>query len=268
MPDTLTDRVLGKRTEGNPFGIVEALLGLAVGLLLSVIAESIYDALSHTPATAGTFGQDVVSLVSLWTGFVGAAVVGTRLRMPSATPGEQGLQFRGTGSVVSDYGLRLKPWPDLPLGIAVGIASQYVLVPVLEYPLQPFVPHLTQRLGHPARQLLGPATSSGTGEIVAIALLVCLGSPVVEELFFRGVLLRGLLGRLKHLGPRLCPVVSILGTGILFGLVHFEPLQFIGLTGFGVVLGILAWRSGRLGPSIVAHVTFNTTTVIAYVLTH
>jgi membrane protease YdiL (CAAX protease family) len=32
------------------------------------------------------------------------------------------------------------------------------------------------------------------------------------------------------------------------------------------VLGVLAWRTGRLGPSIVAHMTFNTVTIIAIVV--
>jgi membrane protease YdiL (CAAX protease family) len=31
---------------------------------------------------------------------------------------------------------------------------------------------------------------------------------------------------------------------------------------FGVVLGGLAWRTGRLGPGIVAHLAFNAITVI------
>ncbi|HEV8064281.1 MAG TPA: CPBP family intramembrane glutamic endopeptidase, partial [Acidimicrobiales bacterium] len=86
--------------------------------------------------------------------------------------------------------------------------------------------------------------------------------------FFRGLLLRGLLGRLAVLGPRWGPILSLVLTGLIFGLAHFEALQFLGLAGFGVVLSYLAYRTGRLGPNMVAHIAFNTTTVIAYVLTH
>ena len=103
---------------------------------------------------------------------------------------------------------------------------------------------------------------------VSSTIFVCVGSPVVEELFFRGLLLRGLLGRLSTLGRRMGPAVAIVVTGLVFGLVHFEPLEFLGLAGFGMVLSYLADRTHRLGPSIVAHVSFNTTTVVAYVLTH
>lgn len=156
----------------------------------------------------------------------------------------------------------MQPWPDVPLGIVVGLASQYLLVPVVEAPLLPFVHHLYSRLGHPAQTLTGHAFGPG---LVVLAVLVCVGSPVVEELFFRGLLLRALMGGLKDLGPRLVPAVSILLTALVFALAHFEALQFLGLAGFGVVLGLLAWRTGRLGPSIVAHMAFNTVTIIAIV---
>jgi membrane protease YdiL (CAAX protease family) len=170
-------------------------------------------------------------------------------------------------AVVQDYGLALRPLPDLPLGVAVGLLSQFVLVPVFELPLVPFVPHLYNKLGRPAHELLGKATSGSEAGLVFLALLVCLGSPLVEELFFRGLLLRGLLGKMGKIGGRLGPAVSIVLTGLVFALVHFETLQLLGLAAFGSVLGVLAWRTGRLGPSIIAHVTFNTTTVVAYVFT-
>src|ERR1017187_10457493 len=118
-------------------------------------------------------------------------------------------------------------------------------------------------LGHPAQSLTGDAFGTG---LVVLAVLVCVGSPVVEELFFRGLLLRSLLGTFEQIGPRLGPALSIVVTALVFALVHFEALQFLGLAGFGVVLGVLAWRTGRLGPSIVAHMTFNTVTIIAIVV--
>jgi membrane protease YdiL (CAAX protease family) len=201
---------------------------------------------------------------------VGAAAVasGSAARGRAGTVAAKGVRAEhprpmGTGNVALDYGLKLRPWPDVPLGIVVGVASQYLLVPVVEAPLAPFVHHLYSRLGHPAQTLTGHAFGPG---LAVLAVLVCVGSPLVEELFFRGLLLRALLGAFAELGPRLGPAASILVTALVFALVHFEALQFLGLAGFGVVLGVLAWRTGRLGPSIVAHMAFNTVTIIAIVV--
>jgi hypothetical protein len=255
--------------------LVEAMFGILAGFVLAALAVSVYAAPAPHGHHASQYGEEIVSLVGLWIGLTGAVLVATRLasrrdtgRVASrAARGArpelaEGEARHGSGSVVSDYGLELKPWPDIPLGIVAGVASQYLLVPVVEAPLLPFVHHLYSRLGHPAQTLTGHAFGPG---LVLLAVLVCLGSPVVEELFFRGLLLRALMGSFEQLGPRLAPAASIAITALVFGLVHFEALQFLGLAGFGAVLGLLAWRTGRLGPCIVAHMTFNTVTIIAIV---
>lgn len=266
------------RAIGNPFGISEGVAGLFAGFLAPVVAVGAYAAVAHVPAHTTTYGTDVVSLLVLWTGLVSAVVAATRLHAPARegtgsdgdTPTIAGrlaaaTRGSGTGSVVRDFGLRLRPWPDIPLGLVAGVGAQLLLVPLLEAPLTPFVHHLSQRLGHPTTQLLG--NTSGVG-LAVLSILVCAGSPLVEELFFRGLVLRALLGRLEHIGRRLAPSLSIVLSGLVFALVHFEALQFIGLAGFGMALGYLAFRTGRLGAPIVAHVAFNSTTVIWYVVHH
>jgi len=260
---------------GNSFGLVEAMFGILAGFVLATLAVSIYAASTPHGHHASQYGEEVVSLLGLWAGLVGSVVVATRLAVRDHTGIDGSLATRpdrdasggdvprpGTGSLVSDFGLRLRPWPDIPLGLAAGLGSQYLLVPVVEAPLAPFVHNLYTRLGHPAQTLTGHAFGPG---LVVLALLVCLGSPIVEELFFRGLLLRALLGSLGQLGPRLAPAASIAITALVFALAHFEALQFLGLASFGVVLGVLAWRTGRLGPSVIAHMTFNTVTIIAIV---
>ncbi len=55
--------------------------------------------------------------------------------------------------------------------------------------------------------------------------------------------------------------------GVLRRPSHFQLLQFAGLFAFGLVLGALAWRTERLGPSIWAHLTFNVLAAAALVWT-
>ena len=49
----------------------------------------------------------------------------------------------------------------------------------------------------------------------------------------------------------------------MFGATHFQLLQLPGLVLAGALFGVLAYRSGRLGPAIVAHVAFNMVTVVS-----
>ncbi|MGH9300630.1 MAG: lysostaphin resistance A-like protein [Acidimicrobiales bacterium] len=224
-------------------GIGYAVAGFVTGYVVAAIFVAIWSGIRGLKSANGvlpnTLGTTVASLVGLWTGLVGAGLAASR-RL-------------GTGKLATDYGFRLRPWPDIPLGLAVGVASQYLLVPGVYLPLRLFVKHLDSRLGQPAHQLTSVAHGPG---LIVLALFVCIGAPLVEELFFRGLLLRSLRARL---GPVLAVVIS----GVAFGLAHAEALQLVGLAAFGIVLGILAERTKRLGSGMVAHATFNALAVIA-----
>lgn len=91
--------------------------------------------------------------------------------------------------------------------------------------------------------------------VTAVAGVI--GAPLVEELFFRGLLLRGLLDRVP-------PWAAVFGQGLLFGLYHVIPSYgraniglVLVLSTYGWVFGAWAWRSGRLGPTIVGHAVTN-----------
>ena len=49
----------------------------------------------------------------------------------------------------------------------------------------------------------------------------------------------------------------VFAAAAFFAATHLQPLQFPALLLFGVILGFMAWRSGRIGPAIWAHVGFN-----------
>lgn len=197
---------------------------------------------SSAPLPVAVIAADVSGL---WLGLIGAVIYASRAH--------------GSGSVVRDFGFKLGSWWDLPVGAAVGLACQFGVIPLIYLPFRHVDRSLTQQLGQPAQRVTGAAHSSGT--VVITFLFLAVGSPLVEELFFRGLLLRSLLGRTRAL-------IAVPVSAILFGLAHFEPLQFAGLTVFGLALGILAWRTGRLGPSIGAHMAFNAAAVATLVHIH
>jgi membrane protease YdiL (CAAX protease family) len=62
------------------------------------------------------------------------------------------------------------------------------------------------------------------------------------------------------------PSLAVLVSGVLFGLAHAESLQLLGLAFFGVVLGTVSYRTGRLGMNMVAHASFNALALSAVVV--
>lgn len=186
----------------------------------------------------------VCGLVGLWVGFLGAVFVASRTR--------------GTGSVRRDMGLEVRPW-DLLIGPAVGVAGQLVLLPLLYLPLEQFIPDLSKRLSQPAKHLTGGFPGA---DLAVIAVLTVVVVPVVEELLFRGLVLRGFLKLFEGTGRVLGPVLGCCATGVVFGLAHFELLELLGLAVFGVVLSVMAYKFGRLGPGIFAHSAFNLVAIL------
>lgn len=219
--------------------------GFAVGVVLSALGASL-GALGtgyHTGRGGPTpLGVTVGGVVGLWVGLLGAVVVCAR-RSGAAGP----------SGVAAYVGLRVAGVWDVAVGAVVGLASQYVLIPLLYLPAEQLDPSIAHQLSKPAQQ----DTGSAHGALAAVVLLLVLavGAPLVEETFFRGLVLKGLAARYR-------PAVAVVATGLLFALAHFEAVQFAGLAAFGIVLGVLARRSGRLGPSIAAHAAFNAAAVI------
>jgi membrane protease YdiL (CAAX protease family) len=230
---------------GNRWGLGEAVVGFAAGLILSVLAAAAAESATgyHSGSTAAIpVAVTAADVLGLWVGLVGASLAASRLR--------------GRNDLGQDYGWGLGRWWDLPVGAAIGLACQYLLIPLLYLPFEQFDRHLSHQLSQPAHR--DTAAAHTIGSVVVLVLFLAVGAPLVEELFFRGLLLRALLGR--------TPVpVAIVVSALLFGLAHFEAVQFAGLAAFGVILALLAWRTGRLTPGIGAHAAFNMAAVLSVV---
>ncbi len=97
--------------------------------------------------------------------------------------------------------------------------------------------------------------SGGPISLAVILFAVCLGAPIAEELFFRGYLQ-------TRLAARHGPVLGILITAFFFGLIHMDPVQSPFAFGFGIYLGIIAYRSRSIFPTIFAHAFSNTCAVL------
>ena len=98
------------------------------------------------------------------------------------------------------------------------------------------------------------------------------GAPFFEEVFFRGLLLKGLARlftpqTIARSGRRTFGVVAaIVVDGGLFGLAHGELVQLAGLAAFGMALAFISYKTGRLGMNMVSHASFNAVAVGAILL--
>lgn len=155
---------------------------------------------------------------------------------------------KGNGPVV-DLGLRFRR-ADL-LAFPLGVAMQAVVIPLLYWPLLELLDRTTDDVSEEARQLTDAARGPG---VLLLVLIVCVGAPFAEELFYRGLLLRAVEKRFSLAAG------SVAAT-VVFGVAHFQGIQLPALLAFGVVATVLAVRSGRLGPSILCHAGFNAWTV-------
>jgi membrane protease YdiL (CAAX protease family) len=229
------------------WGIADAIVGWVVAILAAaLIGSALLSAFGYTGnrAKAANLPLTMVALttVPLWLGFVGAPLYAALAK--------------GNG-LVRDFRARIAA-VDVPIGLVVGALCQLVLVPLISLPLLKLSGKTATDLTKPAHDLAAKAHDN-LG-IVLLALVVVIGAPIAEELFFRGLVLRSVE---RRLGSAWAVVIS----GVAFGLTHFQALQTPALVAFGIVLGVLVLRTGRLGTSIVTHMAFNAATVI-YLLSH
>jgi membrane protease YdiL (CAAX protease family) len=219
-------------------GIITALIGMAIGVVLSTVVYIVVDRMDEKPSLAAYL---LISSLALWVGLIGAVVVVSRRR--------------GTGSVVRDFGLRFQ-WSDLGFGFAGALVGRMVAVMSL-LPL----PLIDDDFGD-APGLFDEAASSGWSW-VALIVVACIGAPLVEELFFRGLVQNRLVQRFGV-------VIGIGVASVLFGAAHLIGWEGLStavnawaVTFGGIVLGATYHYSKRLGAAVIAHSLFNAVALLA-----
>lgn len=158
----------------------------------------------------------------------------------------------GCGLLSEDYGYTFRPI-DL-IGVPVGVFTQLVLLRLVYLPLEAFWPHTfaQDKLEERAKSIVDNAHGGG---MLLVILVVVIGAPLVEELTYRG-LLQGAFTR------RLSDGVGVVIVAMWFALIHFAPVEIPGLFVVGLVLGVCAVRTGRLGLGVITHLAFNATGLI------
>jgi membrane protease YdiL (CAAX protease family) len=226
--------------DGRPvrWGMGDAVLGqvltLVVPGVVAVVAIGVAgrDDLEDIPLWATALLQ-----VPLWAGLLGAPLWATYLK--------------GRRSLAADFGLRMRK-VDVPLGLVAGFFGQILLLLVLSVVYELLGIDL-DKVGETAEELTEGATNA-VG-VILLVLIVGLAAPVFEELFYRGLWLRAIERRAGT-------VVAVIGSSLVFGLVHFQLYDLPALAGFGAIAALLTVRTGRLGAAIWAHVAFNLTAVV------
>ena len=134
------------------------------------------------------------------------------------------------------------------VGIGLGIAARIAIGVVVSVG-QSVDPGICRKLIELEHDSVPPALWHKL--LLAIALVVL--APLGEELVFRGLLLRGLVRRMRF------PIAAVI-SGVVFGLAHLEywtlwPL-LVGICGFGIAAAFV-YRTMGFAANVTMHAMFN-----------
>lgn len=219
---------MGDAVWGNVASLVLSTLGLATAFAITGVDEAEDLALGWS-----TFAQAL-----LWAGMLAAVVYAS--------------YAKGRRSLREDFALAMRP-VDVVVGLVAGLLGQ-IGISLVTIPIYDLLGIDTDKVGETAERM-----SERADDPVAVAflvLVVVVGAPIVEELFYRGLWFRSMERRFDT-------TAAVIGTSLLFGAIHFQPYDLLPLALFGLLAVLLVTRTGRLGPAIWAHVAFNLTAVIS-----
>ncbi len=170
------------------------------------------------------------------------------------------VRIRGLGSFRRDLGLSLRRSDVLPGLLGGGLVLVFGMLLNLLWVL-------ISQGGDPPDNTQSVPEGTSVATWALLFVLIAVGAPIVEEIFFRGLLLRSV-------AKRWSVTAGVVTSSVVFGVSHY---QFRGFTDlyvvvllcvYGYVLAILTVRSrGRLGPAMVAHGVNNGVAIAIVALT-
>lgn len=220
------------------WGIPDAVFVWVAGLIGSVLA-----AIVAFGVTGGDAGTDDTAVFA-------ALVVGQYAAMFLALVVIS--RAKGRGTLAADFGLRIdlaRDWWLIAAGAGLQIGANVLMAPIL---------WLADR-DDAAQDVVQRLEDAGGLELAVTAVAAALLAPVLEEILFRGLLLRALQ-------RRMAPPAAIAVSALVFAAVHLvDPGAFLvipGLVAVGIVAGMLAVRTGSLSQPILLHLGFNAIVVV------
>lgn len=130
--------------------------------------------------------------------------------------------------------------PGVLMMVGVSVASGYLALAIEELfslaGIDLWTPDFTLPADMPGCMLM----------LLAVSIL----GPLLEELLFRGMLLRTFM----RYGPRF----AVFASAMLFAFVHGNLTQGIGTFFMGVLLALIAQRAGSILPTVMIHMFYNT----------
>ncbi|MBS1849128.1 MAG: CPBP family intramembrane metalloprotease, partial [Actinobacteria bacterium] len=161
----------------SPWGVVDAVWGWFLAVGLGALGGAVIIAAAGYRADAQAawpLWLVAVTQVPLWVGLAGAPFVAAR---------------RASSNPVREFGFRFTV-VDVPAGLVIGVVAQLVLVPAISWPWLKLLGKHPSDLSRTAEQLVSKAHDP-LGVVLLITIVV-IGAPFIEELFYRGLLLRSL----------------------------------------------------------------------------
>lgn len=154
---------------------------------------------------------------------------------------------RGLGEII---GARSADASLLALSLALGVA--------LQFPASGLATLIEQVWPHSQAELLARAQQfeaiTPWRQVAVVAGVVFIG-PLVEELFFRGALYRGL--RQRHTAG-----MATIGVAAFFAAAHQDGRVFLPILLAGLAMTHLRAISGSILPPLVLHAAFNATSIV------
>jgi uncharacterized protein len=213
-------------------GWLEIIVGLVVYLIVGFVGVSQFKRLGLDPAVHGL-------ILTSWTGVATliAFAVAAMLRVRS----------------LSALGVRRTSGRWLLIGIGVGLVA---------FVLKSLAILAWVRITGDTNNVQDVYADGGRGGLLSLVLstvFISVFSPLGEELLYRGIVTNALL--------RYGPFVSVVGSTVIFALMHGINNIFPAAVVAGLATAEVFRRSGSIWPGLVVHIVFNLPSFLLMVLT-